>query len=115
MNAVIVKLKAILLQYITGFMIHGATAVAIVPELKTFDKGLIFVKDTEILLCGDKWTIVVNIALDDYSNMADLMKSMLNHIRQKVQTQKNPKAYTFDIHWEEIDQCGLKCTHCRVV
>lgn len=84
-------------------MIYGAAAVAIVPEPKTFDKGLIFLKDAEILLSGDKWTIVVNIALDDYSNVVDLMKSMLSHIRQKVQTQKNPKAYCFDINWEEID------------
>ena len=36
------------------------------PEPKTFNKGLIFVKDTDILLSGDKWTIVINIALDDY-------------------------------------------------
>lgn len=26
---------------------------------------------------------------------------MLCHIRQKIQVQKNPKSYSFDIHWEE--------------
>jgi hypothetical protein len=38
-----------------------------VPELRYFDKGLVFVKDTDVLLPGDKWTIVVNIGLDDYA------------------------------------------------
>jgi len=69
-------------------VITGAAAVAIVPEPKVFDKGLIFVKDTNILLYGDKWTIVVNIALDDYSNLVDLMKYMIIHVRQKIQGQK---------------------------
>ena len=36
------------------------------PEPKTFNKGLIFVEDTDILLSGDKWTIVINTALDEY-------------------------------------------------
>ena len=85
-------------------MITGAAAVAIVPEPKAFDKGLIFVKDTDILLSGDKWTIVVNIALDDYSNLVDLMKSMIIHVRQKIQEKRNLKAYSFDIHWEEINR-----------
>jgi hypothetical protein len=55
----------------------GAVAVAVVPEPKVFDKGLVFVKDTDILLSGDKWTIVVNIALDDYSNLIELMRSIM--------------------------------------
>jgi hypothetical protein len=55
----------------------GAVAVAVVPEPKLFDKGLVFVKDTDILLSGYKWTIVVNIALDDYSNLVELMKTEL--------------------------------------
>ena len=41
-------------------------------------------RDTDILLSGDKWTIVVNIALDDYSALVDSVRSMLSHIRQKV-------------------------------
>jgi hypothetical protein len=34
-----------------------------------FDKGLIFMKDRDILLTGEKWTLTVNIALDDYVNL----------------------------------------------
>jgi hypothetical protein len=34
-------------------------------EPKNFDKGLIFVKETDVLISGDKWTIAANIALDD--------------------------------------------------
>jgi len=82
----------------------GAANAAMVPELVNFDKGLIFVKDTDILLSGDKWTIVVNIALDDYNILIENMKLVLDHIRQKIQVYKNPKSYSFDIHWEELNR-----------
>jgi len=88
----------------TGCVVNGAIADVIIPEIKIFDKGLIFVKDTDILLSGDKWTIVVNIGLDDYSTLVDSVRSMLSHIRQQVQVHKNPKKYSFDIHWDELDR-----------
>jgi hypothetical protein len=68
-----------------------------------FDKGIIFVKDTDILLSGDKWTIAMNIALDDYAILIQNMKLVLDNVRQKIQVHKNPKSYSFDIHWEEIN------------
>ena len=83
--------------YITGCMIGGVPAAAIVPEPKDYDKGLIFVKDTDILLSGDKWTIVVNIDLDDYEVLIDLMKSVLYAVRQRIQVYKNPRTDFFDI------------------
>jgi hypothetical protein len=92
------------LFYVTGFTIWGAAAVTSVPEPNIFDKGLIFVKDTDILLSGDKWTIVVNIALSDYATLIDLMRSMLSQIRREIQAHKNPKSYLFDIHWEELSR-----------
>jgi hypothetical protein len=58
-------------------VIHGAAAITLVPEPKTFDKGFIFVKDTDILLSGDRWTIVVNIAMDDYTTLVGNMKFIL--------------------------------------
>jgi hypothetical protein len=76
---------------------------AMVIEPKAFDKGLVFVKDTDILLSGDKWTIVVNIALDDYTFLINDMKSMIDYIRQRIQMHQNPK-YSFDIYWEEINR-----------
>jgi len=82
----------------------GAASAAMVPELVNFDKGLIFVKDTDILLSGDKWTIVVNIALDDYNILIENMKLILYHVRQKIQVCKNPKSYSFDIQWEEVNR-----------
>ena len=83
----------------------GAATSASMPEPKLFDKGLIFVKDTDILLSGDKLTIAVNIPLDDYSTIVYLMKSMLGDICQKIQVHKNSRitAYSFDINWEELD------------
>jgi hypothetical protein len=58
---------------------------------KNFDKGLVFVKDTDILLSGDKWTTAVNIALVDYTALVDIMKVTLNQIRYKIRVHKNPK------------------------
>ena len=56
-------------MYITGVVICGAATGMVVPEPKAFDKGLIFVKDTDILLSADKWTIVVNSSLDEYDTL----------------------------------------------
>jgi len=80
------------------------TSEAVVPEPKTFDKGLIFVKETDVLLSGDKWTIVVNIALDDYDSLVYVMRVALNQIRQKIKIHKNPKPYSLDTHWDEINR-----------
>jgi hypothetical protein len=41
-------------------------------------------------------------ALDDYVTLVDSMKLILGHILQKIQVQKNPKSYAFDLHWEEV-------------
>jgi hypothetical protein len=73
-----------------------------VPEPMTFDKGLVFVKDTDILLSGDKWTIAVNNALDDYAILIENMKIVLENVKQRIQVYRNPKLNAFDIHWEEI-------------
>jgi len=55
------------------------------------------------IICNDLWdenkvkvkvkcTIVVNIALDNYATLVDLMGSMASYIRQKIKIQKNPKS-----------------------
>jgi hypothetical protein len=74
---------------IKGLMIVGAPTVAIVPGRKKFDKRLIFVKDTDILLSGNKWTIVVNIALDDYDTLVFVMRKTLEQIGHKIQVYRN--------------------------
>ena len=86
--------------YITGFVVGGAATEMAMPEPRTLDKGLIFVKDTNILLSGDKWTVVVNIALDDYDALAHTLKIMLKQIRQQIRVIKNPKSYGFDVYWD---------------
>jgi hypothetical protein len=85
-------------------MMCGAANTAMVPEPMNFDKGLIFVKDTDILLSGDRWTIVVNIALSDYDVLIENMKLILNTVCEKIEVHKNPKSYSFDIYWEEINR-----------
>jgi hypothetical protein len=85
-------------------MAHQAVAVAVVSEPQTLNKGFVFVKDADILLSGDKWTIVINIALHDFTTLVQTMRSTLEHIRYKIQVHKNPKSYFFDIHWEEVSR-----------
>ena len=75
------------------------------PEPKTFNKGLIFVKDTDILLSGDKWTIVINVALDDYEALIYNMKMILDQISQKLTSGfKLTSVTSFDIQWGEINR-----------
>ena len=85
-------------------MLSWGTTTPTEPEQRQFDKGLIFVKETGILFSGDKWTIVVNIALEDYETLVAVMGLVLGQVRRNIQVHKNPKDYAFDIHWEEIDR-----------
>jgi len=80
---------------IAGIVIWGTTAGMMVPEPRTFDKGLVIVKVTDILLSRDKWTIVVNIALDNYNALIYIMKRMIHQIHQEMKVHKNPKSYFF--------------------
>lgn len=93
--------------YTACLIIYRADAATTGPEPKTFDQGLIFIKDTDILLSGDKWTIVVNVALDDYVTLVDTVRLVLGHIRQKIQVQKNAKSYAFHLHWEEVNRLDV--------
>ena len=85
-------------------MLSWGTTTPTEPEQRQFDKGLIFVKETDILFSGDKWTIVVNIALEDYESLVGVMGLVLGQVHRNIQVHKNPKDYAFDIHWEEINR-----------
>jgi hypothetical protein len=61
-----------------------------------YDKGLIFMKDRNILVTGDKWTLAVNIALDDYVNLIQGMRFILAKIRRNIEMHKSPNG-TFSI------------------
>jgi hypothetical protein len=89
-------------MYVTGFVCYWGTVIAIEPEPKPFNKGLIFTKDTDILLSGDKWTIAVNVALDDYLTLIKGMRFVLGQVRRNIQVHRNQRLPTFDIHWEEV-------------
>jgi len=88
------------------FAVWGSTAGIVMAEPRTFDKGLVFVKDTDIFLSGDKWTTVVNITLDDYDALVLIMKTNLNKVRQKVQVHKYSSVifYFLHTHWDENDR-----------
>jgi hypothetical protein len=59
-------------------------------------------KDRNILLTGDKWTLAVNIELDDYINPIKGMKFALAQTQRNIETQRDPNTRNLDIHWEEI-------------
>jgi hypothetical protein len=69
-----------------------------------YDKGLIFMKDRDILLTGDKWTLAVNIALDDYANLIQGMRFILAQTKRNIGIHKSPNKDIIDIHWDEIDR-----------
>jgi hypothetical protein len=61
-------------------------------------------KDRDILLTGDKWTIAVNIALDDYLNLIKGMKFALTQTRRNIELYRSADRSDFDIRREEINQ-----------
>jgi hypothetical protein len=83
-----------------GTIIAVGTGAGVASAL--FDKGLIFMKDKDILLTGEKWTLAVNIALDDYVNLIQGTRFILTQIQRNVDTHKSPNSKNLDIHWEEI-------------
>jgi hypothetical protein len=82
----------------------GGAVLSTTTEPRKFDKGLIFVKETDVLLSGDKWTIAVNIALNDYEDLVEVMRSTTQQIRRNIQVHRNPRNYSFDIQWEEVSR-----------
>lgn len=46
----------------------------------------------------------MNIALDDYTSLIGTMKLVLGQVPHNIQVHRDPRAFTFDIHWEEIDR-----------
>ena len=70
-------------------MLSWGTTIPTEPEQRQFDKGLIFVKETDILFSGDKWTIAVNIALEDHESLVGVMGLVLGQVRRN-----NPLVYT---------------------
>jgi hypothetical protein len=76
-------------------------AESVQPEPRVFNKGLVFIKETDVL-SGDRWTVAVNIAIDDYSSLIFGLKLVLNQIRRNIQMHKNSNPATVDLHWKEI-------------
>jgi len=88
---------------VTSIMQAWGVAESVQPEPRVFDKGLVFIKETKILLSGDRWTVAVNTAVDDYSSFILGLKLVLNQTRRNIQTHKTPNPATLDLHWEEIE------------
>ena len=89
-------------MYVPGLglvnVLGAEAAVASAP----FEKGLIFMRDRDILLTGDKWTLAVKIALDDYVNLIRGMRIILTQIQKSIELHQSPINKVLDIHWKEI-------------
>ena len=55
--------------------------VQLQPQL---DKGLVFLKDRDILITGQKWTIVLEVGIDDYVYVLRGMKVAVDAIQLKL-------------------------------
>jgi len=90
-------------MYVAGIMWQWDVGKSVQPEPRAFGKGLFFTKETDVLLSEDRWTVAVNIPLDDYSSFIFGMRLVLGQIRRNIQTHRNSNSATLDLHWEEID------------
>jgi hypothetical protein len=77
-------------------IIAFSTEAGVAPTI--YNKGLIFMKDRDIMLTGDKWTFTVNIALDDYVNLIQGMRFKLAQIERNIEMYKSPTRKFLDIH-----------------
>jgi hypothetical protein len=67
-----------------------------------FEKGLILMRDRDILLTGDKWNVAVNIALDDCANLIQGMRFILAQIQRNIELHQSPSSKVLDVHWEKV-------------
>jgi hypothetical protein len=89
-------------MYVSGIASRIVSCIGSNTDPGPYNKGLIFLKDRDILLTGDKWTIAVNIALDDYLTLTKGMRFALAQIQRNIEAYRNPNRKDFDIHWKEI-------------
>jgi hypothetical protein len=54
------------------------------------------------LLSGDKWTIAVNIALDDYLSLISSLKMMITQTQQKIRNQNHVWTPSTNLYNGEI-------------
>jgi hypothetical protein len=57
----------------------------------------------DILLTGDKWTLAVNIALDDYIKQIKIMRFILVQVQRNIERHQSPSSNVLDIHWSEVN------------
>jgi hypothetical protein len=68
----------------------------------SYDRRLM--KDRDILVTGNKWTLAANIALDDYIAFIQGMRVILVQIQKNVERYQSPNKKTLDIHWNEVSR-----------
>jgi hypothetical protein len=61
-------------------------------------------KDRDILLTGDKWTLAINTALDDYMALIRGMRFILVQIQGNIEKYQSPNKKVLDVHWNEVSR-----------
>jgi hypothetical protein len=91
-------------MYVPGLGLINVLSAEATVATAPFEKGLIFMRDRDILLTGDKWTLAVNIALDDYVNLIRGMRLILTQIQKNIELHQSPSNKVLDIYWKEIER-----------
>ncbi|PSN32097.1 hypothetical protein C0J52_23919 [Blattella germanica] len=73
------------------------------PSLR-LDKGMVFMKDRDILLTGDKWTIVLEIGLDDYNYLSNGMAEALMTIKTNLHSLAQKDVNDKPIYVTEVNR-----------
>lgn len=66
----------------------------------SLDKGLVYLKEREILLTNDKWTLVVNIDLNKYDGILDYIETVF----QNFETFRDHPTLKLIIPWTEVSR-----------
>ena len=82
------------------------------PQECNLDKGLVFIKERDILLATDTWIIVISISTEDYDNVIAKISTLLDYL----ETQQNNTQVNSLIPYYEISQLktNLKNTQKQV-
>jgi hypothetical protein len=78
-----------------------AGVVAEVGDTPEFDKGLIFLRERELLVTGNYWNLVINFVVRWYQNTLQMIEQVFKQLEwsRTYRVQRN----NF-INWEEVDQ-----------
>ena len=84
-------------MYVTHVQGNSSTKV------ENLDRGLVFLKERDVLLTGDRWTVVVEIGIEDYVYLVKGMTTACNNLQQDIEkwvsiNHTNKSIFSIEIH-----------------